>query len=128
MENEKFSFRKRLRSFGYAFEGIGRLLRDEHNSRIHVAIMIAVVVAGFAFGITAMEWCVVTICFGVVLMAEAMNSAIEAIADLVMPERHPLIKKAKDVAAAGVLMAAMASATAGLIIFLPYVIEIVKEI
>lgn len=128
MENEKFSFRKRLRSFGYAFEGIGRLLRDEHNSRIHVAIMIAVVAAGFAFGITAMEWCVVTICFGVVLMAEAMNSAIEAIADLVMPERHPLIKKAKDVAAAGVLMAAMASTTAGLVIFLPYVIEIIKNI
>lgn len=128
MENEKFSFRKRLRSFGYAFEGIGRLLRDEHNSRIHVAIMIAVVAAGFAFGITAMEWCVVTICFGVVLMAEAMNSAVEAIADLVMPERHPLIKKAKDVAAAGVLMAAMASATAGLVIFLQYVIEIIKNI
>lgn len=82
--------------------------------------MIAVVILGFVFGITATEWCVVALCCGGVLMAEAMNSAIEAIADLVSPEFHPLIKKAKDVGAAGVLMMAIAAATAGLIIFLPY--------
>lgn len=121
MKQEEFSWSKRLRSFRYAFHGMATLLRDEHNSRIHVAFMTAVTIAGFLFGITSAEWCIVLICFGMVLMAEAMNSAIEAIADLVMPERHPLIEKAKDVAAAGVLFTAISAAIAGLIIFIPYV-------
>ena len=119
MKKESFSIRKRLRSFGYAFNGIVTLLRDEHNSRIHLFVMACVIVCGFLFDISPMEWCVVALCCGSVLMAEAMNSAVEAIADLVSPEFHPLIKKAKDVAAAGVLMMAIAAATAGLIIFLP---------
>ena len=123
MKQEAFSWRKRVRSFGYAFQGMATLLRDEHNSRIHVCMMAAVVAAGFLFGITATEWCIVCICFGMVLMAEAMNSAIEAIADLVMPDRHPLVKKAKDVAAAGVLFMAMAAAAAGLVIFIPYLLK-----
>lgn len=123
MKKEKFSLRKRAKSFGYAFNGIAMLLRDEHNSRIHVAAMTAVVILGFLLGLTNMEWCVVALCCGGVLMAEAMNSAVEAIADLVSPEFHPLIKKAKDVGAAGVLMMAMAAAAAGVIIFLPKIIS-----
>lgn len=127
MKREAFSWRKRWRSFGYAFQGMATLLRDEHNSRIHVCMMAAVIIAGILFGITATEWCIVCICFGMVLMAEAMNSAIEAIADLVMPDRHPLIKKAKDVAAAGVLFTAIAAAAAGLIIFIPYLLRIIEN-
>lgn len=127
MKEEKFSIRKRLRSFGYAFDGIKTLLRDEHNSRIHLVAMCAVVVFGFIFGITATEWCIVALCCGGVLMAEAMNSAIEAIADLVSPEFHPLIKKAKDIGAAGVLMMAIAAATSGIIIFLPYIVKMGKR-
>ncbi|MDE7345793.1 MAG: diacylglycerol kinase family protein [Muribaculaceae bacterium] len=119
MKKEKFSIRKRARSFVYAFSGIKTLLRDEHNSRIHLFAMICVIVFGFLLGLSAMEWCVVALCCGAVLMAEAMNSAVEAIADLVSPEFHPLIKKAKDVGAAGVLMMAVAAAAAGLIIFVP---------
>lgn len=123
MKQERFSLRKRINSFRYAFQGMATLVRDEHNSRIHLAAMLAVIIAGFMFRITPAEWCLVTVCFGMVLMAEAMNSAVEAIADLVMPERHPLIKKAKDVAAAGVLFTAIAAAAVGLIIFIPYIIE-----
>ena len=119
MKEEKFSIRKRIMSFGYAFSGIRTLLHDEHNSRIHAFAMVCVVVFGFLLGISPIEWCVVALWCGGVLMAEAMNSAIEAIADLVSPKYHPLIKKAKDVGAAGVLMMAIAAATAGLIIFLP---------
>ncbi len=122
MKDEKFSIGKRVRSFGYAFEGMRTLLRDEHNSRIHLVAMIVAIVLGFLLGISATEWCVVALCCGCVLMAEAMNSAVEAIADLVSPEFHPLIKKAKDVAAAGVLMMAIAAAVAGIVIFLPKII------
>lgn len=122
MKQEKFSFSKRVRSFGYAFAGIRTLLRDEHNSRIHVAAMACAIAAGFLLRISPTEWCVVALCCGAVLMAEAMNSAVEAIADLVSKEYHPLIKKAKDVAAAGVLMMAIAAAASGLIIFIPKLI------
>ena len=122
MKEEKFSLRKRAKSFGYAFIGIVTLLRDEHNSRIHVFAMVAVAIAGFLLGLSPTEWCIVALCCGGVLMAEAMNSAIEAIADLVSPEFHPLIKKAKDVGAAGVLMMAIAAAVAGVIIFLPKIL------
>ena len=122
MKEEKFSLSKRLRSFRYAFCGIKTLLHDEHNSRIHVLAMVCVTIAGFAFRISAAEWCVVALCCGGVMMAEAMNSAIEAIADMVSPEFHPLIKKAKDVGAAGVLMMAIGAAAAGLIIFVPKIL------
>ena len=119
MKKEKFSIRKRARSFLYAFIGIRTMLRDEHNSRIHVFAMICAVLLGFILRLSSIEWCVVALCCGGVLMAEAMNSAVEALADLVSPDFNPLVKKAKDVGAAGVLMMAIAAATAGLIIFLP---------
>ena len=127
MKNEKFSIRKRMRSFGYAFQGIATLLRDEHNSRIHVVAMACAVFLGFALGISPEQWCIVALCCGGVLMAEAMNSAVEALSDLVSPAFHPLVKKAKDVAAAGVLMMAIAAAAAGLIIFLPPIISLFQK-
>lgn len=98
------------------------MLRDEHNSRIHCAAMGCTVVLGLVLGLTPGEWCIVALCCGAVLAAEAMNSAIEAIADLVCPDSHPLVKKAKDVAAAGVLFTAIAAAVCGLIIFLPKIL------
>ncbi len=127
MKKEKFSIRKRAKSFGYAFSGIRMLLRDEHNSRIHVFAMVCVIIVGFLLGLSATEWCIVALCCGSVLMAEAMNSAVEAIADLVSPEFHPLIKKAKDVGAAGVLMMAFGAATAGIIIFLPKLLFLIEK-
>ncbi|MDE6291224.1 MAG: diacylglycerol kinase family protein [Muribaculaceae bacterium] len=126
MKEEKFSIRKRLRSFVYAFAGIRTLLHDEHNSRIHLFAMACVIVAGIILGLSSTEWCIVALCCGGVLMAEAMNSAVEAIADLVSTEFHPLIKKAKDVGAAGVLMMAIAAAAAGLIIFLPKILSLIS--
>ena len=97
MKQEKFSIRKRAKSFGYAFEGIRTLMRDEHNSRIHLLAMACAVALGFILRISAAEWCVVALCCGGVLMAEAMNSAVEALADLVSPEFHNIVKKEKDV-------------------------------
>lgn len=120
MKGDKFSLRKRIRSFCYAFEGMATLVRDEHNARIHLLALVCAIVLGIIFGISKTEWCLVALCIGGVLMAEAMNTAVEALADLVSPERHPLVKKAKDVAAAGVLFMAITAAAIGLIIFLPY--------
>lgn len=113
-----------MRSFRYGFAGIGQLLSEEHNSRIHLVATVAVIALGAVCRISAGEWCAVALCIGLVFMAEAMNSAVEALCDLVMPEYHPLIKKAKDIAAAGVLMAAIAAVVVGGIIFVPKIIAL----
>jgi diacylglycerol kinase len=108
-----------LRSFVNGFAGLAQTFRSEQNLRIHVAIAVLVIAAGFFFGLTATEWIAITFCIGLVISAECMNSALERLADRVSLERHPLIKQAKDASAAAVLVLAIMSATVGVIVFLP---------
>lgn len=114
---------KRLKSFGYAFQGIVTFICKEPNAWIHCIAVILVIFLGIHFDITNTEWCIVCICFGLVLSAEAFNSAIERLVDLVSPEYHPLAGKVKDIAAGAVLINAIASAIIGIIIFIPYLFE-----
>lgn len=117
--NKKFSLRKRLKSFSFAFNGLRVLFKEEHNARIHFAAAVVAIVAGIIFRITAFEWLVLVFVIGLVLALEAINSAIENLADFVSPQKHDQIKKVKDLAAAGVLIAAATALIAGLVIFLP---------
>ena len=119
MKNQKFSALQRLKSFTYAFNGLKILLREEHNARIHFVIAVSVTIAGFALKISALEWIAIVIAIGFVITTEIINSAIENIADFISPEKHEMIKKIKDLAAAGVLVSALTALTTGLIIFLP---------
>lgn len=109
----------RGRSFKYAFKGISTLFREEANARIHICVTLLVVIAGFIFRISPMEWCAVALCIGGVLMAEGFNSAVEALADKISPHYDPLIGKAKDLAAGAVLLFTGGAVAVGLIIFLP---------
>ncbi|MCH5225859.1 MAG: diacylglycerol kinase family protein [Muribaculaceae bacterium] len=111
--------RKRRAAFGYAFKGTGRLFRGEAHAQIHLCVALCVIIAGFGFGINAMEWCLVVLCIGAVFAAEAFNTALEKLADKVSRETDPLIGAAKDVAAGAVLILSIASVVVGLIIFLP---------
>lgn len=124
MQEKKFTFKTRARSFRYAFKGIATLVRNEHNARIHLCATLCVIAAGIGFGITATEWIAVVLSIGIVFSAEAVNSAIEYLADTISPEHHPLIGKAKDIAAAAVLFTAIAAATTGCIIFIPRMIQL----
>ena len=112
--------RKRIKSFGYAFKGIASLLKREHNAWIDCIAIIVVTLAGLHFGITRTEWCIVCLCFGIVLAAEGFNTAIERLVDLVSPDFHPVAGDVKDVAAGAVLICAIAAAIIGMIIFIPY--------
>lgn len=107
------------KSFGYAFEGIFTGIRKERNMKIHCTVTLLVVIAGFFFHISAIEWCICLTLFGLVMALELVNTAVEAVVDLVTKERRPLAKTAKDTAAGAVLIAAIMAAIAGLIIFLP---------
>jgi diacylglycerol kinase (ATP) len=119
MDNKGFSFRKRLAGFKYAFRGIRLLLCNEHNAWLHCVMGICTVIAGFVLDISTMEWVVIVIVCGCVLAAEALNTAIERLADVVSPEYKEAIRKVKDLSAGGVLLMAIAGAIAGFLIFLP---------
>lgn len=118
-KQQPFSFRQRLKSFRHAFRGVALLLKGEHNAWIHLTVALLVIAAGCFFRITTGEWIAVVIVIGLVFMAEAFNSAIEALCDHVTPHYSPTIKRIKDLAAGAVLIAAIAAAIVGLIIFLP---------
>jgi diacylglycerol kinase len=105
------------RSFGFAFQGIAYLFRTQRNARIELCIGIIACALGFWLKITTVEWCVLVLTIACVLILEGLNTAIEAAVDLASPERHPLAKTAKDVAAAMVLLAAIASVIIGVLIF-----------
>jgi len=108
-----------LRSFGFAFAGIGHLIRTQRNARIELAIGIAVVVAGLILGLSSAEWAalVVTICL--VLILEGLNTSLELAVDLASPELHPKARAAKDLAAGTVLIAAVGSVVVGVLLFGP---------
>lgn len=107
------------KSFGYAFAGISAVIRKERNMQIHCVMMVLVIMAGLFFSISTIEWCICLILFGLVMSLELVNTAVEAVVDLVTEERHPLAGLAKDAAAGAVLTASIMAAAAGLLIFVP---------
>ncbi|MBO4599857.1 MAG: diacylglycerol kinase family protein [Bacteroidales bacterium] len=121
---QRFSLRKRLHSFKYAFAGIRLLFSEEHNAWIHAGITLAVVLAGVLLHVTVSEWVAIALCIGLVLAAEAVNSSIERIADFLTIERDDRIRDIKDLAAGAVLLCAIAAAGVGLVVFVPYIVSI----
>ena len=114
------------KSFGYAFAGIFTVVTKERNMKIHCVAAVLVVIAGVILKISAIEWCICMVLFGLVMALEHVNTAVEAVVDLVTEERKPLAKLAKDAAAGAVLIAAIMAAIAGMIIFIPKLLEILS--
>jgi len=118
-QTNRFSIKKRLLSFRFAAQGIRSMLLTQHNSRIHFLATVLVIVAGFVFKVSAIEWCMLILAIGFVWATEAINSSIEGIVDLISPEFNPKAGKIKDMAAGAVLMVAIAAAITGFLIFIP---------
>lgn len=108
-KEKKFSWKKRIQSFSYAFNGFKILFREEHNSWIHMTAAIAVNGLGLWLPFSATEWIVVWLCIGLVFLTELMNTALENLCDHISPEKNETIGKVKDLAAAAVLVAAITS-------------------
>ena len=115
-----------MNSFKYAFEGILSALKTERNLKIHIYIMIFVIIMGIILKISTIEWCICIILFGLVISLELLNTAIETVVDIAMPEINEKAKKAKDISASAVLVSAIASAVIGFIIFLPKLLNLIK--
>ncbi len=109
----------RLKSFHFAFDGWWFVLRTQHNAWIHAVITLAVVALGLWLRLPLRDWAVLILTFMAVWMAEFMNTALEAVVDMSMPDVHPLAKVAKDVAAAAVLVGALGAVLIGLLLLGP---------
>jgi len=122
---EPFSFVKRAKGFTHAGRGIWVFLKTTHNAWIHLAILAMMVLAGLYFHIIYIDWMLLTFAGGLVLMAEAFNTAIEIDIDLTSPQYHPYARDTKDVAAGAVLIASITAAIIGIGIFGHYFVALI---
>ncbi len=109
----------RLKSVGFAVKGAIKLITTEHSVMVQFSLAIIMIIAGFYFDIDRYEWMMQILAFGLVLGIESMNTGIEKMADFVHPEFHNRIGFIKDIAAGGVLFAAIAAIAIGLLIYVP---------
>jgi diacylglycerol kinase (ATP) len=117
--NSSFSWKARLKSFRYAWEGIVYFFRSEHNAQIHLAATLLVLVLSVTLGVNKWEAIAVVFSIAFVWIAEMINTAIEKTMDLISMEKHPQIKLIKDISAGAVLVASVAAVLVGCFIFIP---------
>ena len=103
------------------------MVRGQHNAWIHAVATVAVIGAGFLLHLSRADWCWIILAISIVWTAEALNTALEFVADAASPDFHPLIRDAKDVAAAAVLITAIAALSIGTIILSPYIAKLFSE-
>lgn len=123
-EKNKFSILKRAKSFVHAWRGIGIFIKTTHNAWIHITILVAAILLGFYFHLTQHEWIMLIFAGGLVIAAEAFNTAIEIDMDLTSPQQHPYARDTKDVAAGAVLITALTALIIGVLIFGRYLLKL----
>ena len=114
--------KNRILSFKFAFRGIGLLISSQPNARLHLFATVVVVFFAVFFKLNSWEWCILTVAITLVWITEALNSALEFLADSITTEFNPLIKKAKDLAAGAVLLSAIGAVILGILVFLPHLL------
>jgi diacylglycerol kinase (ATP) len=112
-----------IKSFRFAIQGFHSALSNQVNLRIHLAVSMGVIIAGFAFRVSATEWCVLLLCMGLVISLELINTAIEKLVDMVSPEWKQQAGQIKDVAASAVLIVSLVALIIGLIIFSNHILN-----
>ena len=116
----EFSLVKRAKSFAHAGRGIVVFLKTTHNAWIQIAIFAAAILLGFYLKISKLEWIMLVLSAGLVLVTEALNTAIEIDINLTSPQYHPFARDTKDVAAGAVLISSLIALIVGILIFVPY--------
>jgi len=106
-------------SFRYAFAGLGYALHTQRNTRIHLAAAAAVVIVGLWLRLSSIQWAVLVLTIGFVLVGEMLNTVAETLVDLINPGYHPLARVIKDVTAGAVLLTAIAAVIVGLLVLGP---------
>ena len=122
-----FTFMGRVRSFRHAIMGLAFVLRTQHNAWLHAIATVLAIILGVALRLPLGEWCMLALAVVMVWVAEAFNTGLEVLADAVVSERHPVVKIAKDVAAAAVLLSALGAVVVGAIIFVPRLVDVILQ-
>ncbi|MBI4647749.1 MAG: diacylglycerol kinase family protein [Bacteroidia bacterium] len=118
MNQQKFTINTRIKSFVYAFKGIGWIFKNQHNLWIHLVLASVAIILGFILQLSPVEWAIIVIAIGFVLVAEIFNTAVESLINFVSPEYNKIAGMIKDISAAGVLLAALTALITGIIIFI----------
>lgn len=125
----KFEFiRSRLLSVKNAVVGWWHVIRTQKNAWIHAIATVVVILMGFWFKLSTVDWSVLILTIAMVWTAEFLNTALEIVVDLASPTQHPLAKVGKDVGAAAVLIAALSAVIIGLLILGPPVLESIRTL
>lgn len=127
MQPEKFSVKSRFGSFKFALRGLKSMLKNEHNSRIHLLAAVIALTLAVILKINRDEWALLIIVIGVVFITELLNSSLEALADLVDNEWNEKIKISKDYAAAAVIISAIIALVIGGLIFIPKILSLFSK-
>ncbi|MGE5296277.1 MAG: diacylglycerol kinase family protein [Solirubrobacterales bacterium] len=125
--NGSFTLTGRLHSVRNAIHGVALMLRSQHNAWLHAFASFCVLIVGAMCRLSDAEWCWIILAIMAVWTAEALNTALEFLADAAKPEFHPLVKCAKDVAAGGVLISAVGSMAIGLLIIGPHLANLIRN-
>ena len=116
--------KKVLKSFRYAVVGLFSLFREENNARVHLVASVITIVGAYLLQFSLIEWAILLLTISMVLVAEAFNTALERLANRVSTEYHVLIKEAKDISAAAVLLAAIGACVIGVVLFTPKLLQL----
>lgn len=124
MRAKPFSLKDRLASFKNAGKGLAVFIGQGGNAWIHCVMAVLVILAGFLLRISSLEWVAIVFAIGLVFGAEAINSAIERLSDVVQPERDDRIRDVKDMSAGAVLICVITASVIGLVVFLPKLLSL----
>ena len=122
----KMPFVRLFKSLACALQGVVFLVRTQPNAQLHLLAAVLVSSAGVVLGLGLEEWLWITVAIVLVWSAEAFNTALEQLADALHPEQHPEIGRAKDVAAAAVLIIALGAAAIGMLVFVPHLVDLMR--
>jgi len=117
----------RVKSFRCATSGIIQATKTEINLRIHFAAVILVTAAGLALGLSQQEWITILLLFALIISLELINTSFEKLCDVIEPEYNNSVRLIKDIAAGAVLWASVIAVIAGIIIFAPKLLIILKQ-
>ena len=122
-EKKNFSLFARIKSANHAWRGLGIFFKTTHNAWLQIFFGLLAVYLGFILQISSTEWILLFLTIGIVMITEALNTAIEVDINLTSPEYHPAARDTKDVAAGAVLISIFLSVIVAMFIFLPKIIN-----
>lgn len=127
-ELKKRGIKRLVKSFGYALDGLVYAFKYEQNMVVHIISMVLAIILGIILDLSSFEWLLVFLIIGLVVATELINTSIEAVVDLISPEKNELAKIAKDTAAAAVMVFAIVSILIAIFIYLPKLINLIGEL